>query len=229
MSENVALPSNIMTTDRVLKQKYEPQTTEQSLGRDAFLKLFTTQLKSQDPLSPMENEAFVSQLAQFSSLESMKAMQSSIEKMTLGMQKERMISGANMLGRSIPSSTGSLVGGESRLSEIRSSLPKGADNVTFSIKNASGKVVFEQSYGRQPPSDDITFKWDGTDGAGEPLPLSVYYASVYAQQNGQAWTAPVTTQDLIKSVRWDKSASDILIETETGKKINLAQLEQIEL
>jgi flagellar basal-body rod modification protein FlgD len=91
MSQNVALPSNIMTTERLLEKKYEPQTTDQALGRDAFLKLFTTQLKSQDPLSPMANEAFVSQLAQFSSLESMKAMQGAIEDMSQGMQKERMI------------------------------------------------------------------------------------------------------------------------------------------
>ena len=200
MSQSVSLPSNIMTTERLKEQKYEPQTTEQALGRDAFLKLFTTQLKSQDPLSPMANEAFVSQLAQFSSLESMKAMQTAIEDMSLGMQKERMINGAGMLGRSIPSSTGSLIGGASRVSEVRADLPQGADNVTFSIKNAAGEVVYEQNYGRQQPSE-MSFKS----------------------------AAPVTTQDLIKSVRWDETAKDILIETETGKTINLAQLEQIEL
>jgi flagellar basal-body rod modification protein FlgD len=228
MSQSVSLPSNIMTSERLQEQKYAPQTTDQALGRDAFLKLFTTQLKSQDPLSPMANEAFVSQLAQFSSLESMKAMQTAIEDMSLGMQKERMINGANMLGRSIPSSTGSLIGGASRVSDVRTGLPEGADSVTFSIKNAAGDVVYEQSYGRQQPSD-MSFKWDGTNNDGEPQPLAVYYASVYVQQGGRAWSSPVTTQDLIKSVRWDEAAKDILIETETGKQINLAQLEQIEI
>jgi len=228
MSQSVTLPSNIMTSERVREQKYAPRTTEEALGRDAFLKLFTTQLKSQDPLSPMANEAFVSQLAQFSSLESMKAMQSAIENMSQGMQKERMINGASMLGRSIPSTTGSLIGGASRVSEVRVDLPEGADRVTFSIKNDAGEVVYEQSYGRQPPSD-MSFKWDGTNKDGEPLPLAVYYASVSVQQGGRAWSSPVTTQDLIKSVRWDEAAKDILIETETGKQINLAQLEQIEI
>lgn len=228
MSQSVSLPSNIMTTERLKEQKYETQTTEQALGRDAFLKLFTTQLKSQDPLSPMANEAFVSQLAQFSSLESMKAMQTAIEDMSLGMQKERMINGANMLGRSVPSSTGSLIGGESRVSEVRADLPEGADSVTFSIKNAAGDVVYEQNYGRQQPSN-MSFKWDGNNNDGEPQPLAVYYASVYVQQGVKSSTAPITTQDLIKSVRWDKEAKDILIETETGNTINLAQLEQIEI
>jgi hypothetical protein len=49
------------------------------------------------------------------------------------------------------------------------------------------------------------------------------------QQGGKSSAATVTTQDLIKSVRWDETAKDILIETETGKTINLAQLEQIEI
>jgi len=226
MSQNVALPSNIMTTERLLEKKYEPQTTDQALGRDAFLKLFTTQLKSQDPLSPMANEAFVSQLAQFSSLESMKAMQGAIEDMSQGMQKERMISGANMLGRSIPSSSGSLVGGASRVSDISADLPQGADDVTLVIKDAAGEVVYEESYGRQQPSE-MTFRWDGTDVDGEPLPISVYYATVNVKLAGRTSAATITTQDLIRSVRWDDDAKDIVIETETGKKINRAQLEQI--
>jgi flagellar basal-body rod modification protein FlgD len=42
---------------------------EEDLDRSAFLKLFTAQLQNQNPLDPMKNEAFVAQLAQFSSLE----------------------------------------------------------------------------------------------------------------------------------------------------------------
>jgi len=43
----------------------------QSLGKDQFLQLFTTQARMQNPMSPMEGSDFLAQLAQFSSLEQM--------------------------------------------------------------------------------------------------------------------------------------------------------------
>lgn len=42
-----------------------------SLGKDAFLTLLTTQMKYQDPLNPSSDTEFIGQLAQFSALEEM--------------------------------------------------------------------------------------------------------------------------------------------------------------
>lgn len=48
----------------------------ETLGQDSFFKLLTTQLASQDPLEPMDDTAFIAQMAQFSTLE----MQSTLNK-----------------------------------------------------------------------------------------------------------------------------------------------------
>jgi flagellar basal-body rod modification protein FlgD len=53
--------------------------TKDALGRDAFLQLLTTQLAHQDPMQPQADTEFIAQLAQFSSLEQLQQMHSTLD------------------------------------------------------------------------------------------------------------------------------------------------------
>lgn len=52
---------------------------EKKLGQNDFLRLMTTQLKEQDPFSPVDNQAMVAQMAQFSSVAGISEMNVSLK------------------------------------------------------------------------------------------------------------------------------------------------------
>lgn len=56
-----------------------PQNPAGMLGKDDFLKLLVAQLKYQDPMSPSDSNQFMSQMAQFSTVEGINNLQSSLE------------------------------------------------------------------------------------------------------------------------------------------------------
>jgi flagellar basal-body rod modification protein FlgD len=58
--------------------KSSDSTSSNELGKEAFLQLLITQMQYQDPLDPQDNSEMVSQLAQFSALEEMQNVVSSL-------------------------------------------------------------------------------------------------------------------------------------------------------
>ena len=147
------LPANILTTNQYENQQMKASTEEDALGRNAFLELFTTQLKNQNPLSPMDNEAFVAQLAQFSSLEAMKGVQASMEEMAAESKTEKFLLGSNLLGKTLNLDGSSVRGGAGREIEATALMPMSADEAVFSVYDAeSGQLIYREDLKKLKPA-----------------------------------------------------------------------------
>jgi flagellar basal-body rod modification protein FlgD len=57
----------------------QPQNPLGALSKDDFLRLLVTQLKYQDPLSPTDNQQFMAQMAQFSTVEGINNLESTLD------------------------------------------------------------------------------------------------------------------------------------------------------
>lgn len=75
-----------------------PVAKKTTLGSDDFMRLLAVQFQSQDPMKPMEDTAFIAQMAQFSALDQSSSM---AKEMALLRADQQNLSASGMLGRNV--------------------------------------------------------------------------------------------------------------------------------
>lgn len=143
-----------------------------------FLNLLTTQLKYQDPLSPMDSTEFTAQLAQFASVEQGIATNKNLESLIGLTQASQISTGVSYIGRTIEAETniGALVNGRA---DFLYNLPKSAASSVLTVRDANGNVVYTKP--AETTAGSHKFTWDGRDTNGTRLPDGPYSVSIAAK------------------------------------------------
>jgi len=79
----------------------QPSTHQDTLGKDDFLKLLITQLQSQDPMDPMQDTQFISQMATFTSLEQTNNMTDLLTQFVASQSNNLIGQMSNVIGKTI--------------------------------------------------------------------------------------------------------------------------------
>jgi flagellar basal-body rod modification protein FlgD len=143
------------------------------LGKNEFMELMIAQLKNQNPLEPQDNGQFISQLAQFSSLEEMQSLSGSVDDVVSQFRSTQALQASAMVGRSVlaPSNMG-VLGASGEISG-NVEVPATTSGLRVSIENSAGERVRQMDLGTQP-AGVAGFDWDGKDGNGNSLPPGPY-------------------------------------------------------
>lgn len=132
-----------------------------NLGKDEFLKILMTQLQNQDPLNPMDDKEFISQMATFSSLEQLMNMSRSIELLVGNQMVSPVIQYSHLIGKQvsyykIDEETG-------KVAEPKEMV----ESVVTSISQNQGYAVIELQDGTKIYTDEILKISDISEEAGE--------------------------------------------------------------
>ena len=209
-------------------------TGSAALGRDEFLQLLVAQLRNQDPTSPQEGHEFAAQLAQFSSVEqltnigstlssqsgqltaladAMGAVQSGQSALADRLSGRMDLQSASALvGKTVEVASGALAWDGAGSADVTVRLPGDVREVEVTIRDADGAVVRTLKAGALAAGDHA-ISWDGTLGDGSVAPAGTYTASVAAVgTDGAPASAPPVLTGTIERVAIDSDGVSVWVD-----------------
>lgn len=223
---SVINPAN--ATDVLSKYRLDQEQVggnKNELGKNEFMDLMIAQLKNQNPLEPQDNGEFISQLAQFSSLEEMQKLSGSVDDVVSQFRSTQALQASAMVGRTVLAPSGIGVLGASGEISGNVEVPATTSGLRVSIENQAGERVRQMDLGSQQAG--VTgFNWDGKDGNGNSLPPGPYRIVAEASYpDGQQQLGTMVSAN-VDSVSLGKGGSVTLNLAGMGS-IALSDVEQI--
>ncbi|KQV80241.1 flagellar biosynthesis protein FlgD [Massilia sp. Root351] len=191
---------------------------------DKFMTLLVTQLKNQDPMSPLDNAQITSQLAQLSTVTGVNKLNTTLESLKSSYQSAESVQAAGMINHGVLSE-GKNVGLADGKAILGIDLGTPADTVNIVIKTAAGKEVDTIQLEDQP-AGTLPITWDGKTSDGKTLPNGNYVFSVEARSGGKVLKDALGLQfGVVASV--STGAGGVKLNVPTSGQLSMSDIKQI--
>ncbi|MEQ1754638.1 MAG: flagellar hook assembly protein FlgD [Micropepsaceae bacterium] len=184
-----------------------------------FLKLLTTQLQNQDPLSPQDATKFTEQLVSYSQVEQQISTNTNLNSLIALTRSAAGANAVSYLGKTAltAGADSALVGGSAAW---RYSLPQDASNIQIKVTDEGGHVVRTLSGPSTVGTHDIT--WDGQSSTGSQMPDGTYRLTVAAvKADGTPIASNISGTGLISEIDMSGSEPVLFI---GSRKLGLADI-----
>jgi flagellar basal-body rod modification protein FlgD len=200
-------------TTRNMEPAKAPTFGSSALGKDQFLKLMLEQMKNQDPTKPMDNQAMVAQLAQFSTLELMQNTNKTLDMMLMGQAANQQTQMVSMVGKDVTYMSDKMNLLEGQSATVMAGLTVPADNVTAVIKDSAGAVVRTIQLGSHA-AGQLPVTWDGRNDNGVPMASGSYSVTVTAADaNGNALNVSQRATGQVTGISFENGIPELLVGT----------------
>lgn len=196
------------------------------LGQSDFLALLTTQLANQDPLSPTDSKDFITQMTQFSSVDSLQSLVNKFDDLSTSLTSNQALQASSLVGRSvlIPSSVGYVSDEAGMTGQIN--LPSQVNNLRFEIRDSSGQLVRNIEVGDRP-GGNIEFYWDGRNEEGEFIGEGQYEIAAFGSVNGQTEQIPTSIRARVQSVNLAAANGGIFLNLTGLGQVNFNDIKEV--
>ena len=168
---------------------------------DMFLRLLTTQIKTQSPLNPMDSTKFTEQLATFSALEQQIKSNEKLDAVLNQFSAMTISNAAGHIGKTVEAAANTIAIDAQGKSDAKLAyiVGTGAEAVKLTLSDAKGNVVWSGKGDAAEGKHD--FSWDGTDLNGKPVPAGDYTLKVEAADaDGKAVGTATTVSGKVTAV-----------------------------
>ncbi len=222
MESSVSLSELFPTTSTAATGAKPPN----ELGQEDFMELMVAQLENQDPTKPMDNFEFLSQIAQFGTVDGIQGLQQGFSDISSILYANQTLEASGLLGRKVVTGSNLGVLAPEQTLDATVKLPSSSSGVTLYVQDMSGRLVHSRALGAAE-AGDIEFKWDGTDDAGNAAPPGQYRVSAEAVISGQAQAISVYTHSLVESVSIDAGGAGVVLNLAGGDQVGLSAVKSI--
>jgi flagellar basal-body rod modification protein FlgD len=197
-----------------------------ALGKDAFLQLLVTQMQNQNPLEPQDNGEFVAQLAQFSSLESMQNLTSTVDSISSLYQSSQALQASSLVGRSVIVDAGSTTVDTTKGMTGSVVVPSASSVTTVKVYDAQLNLVKTIDMGTQSAGTS-SFTWDGTNDAGEAVASGNYSFVANGSLDGTSTSLATYLPATVNSVTTGANGAEMVLNLAGGQSISLSKVQTI--
>ncbi len=193
-----------------------------SMSEIDFMNLLVTQIQNQDPLSPMDNAEFTSQIAQFSTLQQITSLGDKLDNQVLMSQAINNTAMLALVGRDV-TVEGDRVDVTDKTASTSMLNATGAGTATIEVLDASGEVV--RTYTKDVAAGLNTITWDGKLDGDAQAEDGEYSVRVTVNDTaGSSVDATVLMTGAVQGLRYENNAAVVTV---FGHDYNVADIYQI--
>lgn len=226
MASTGTIDSNSYLSSLSIDKKNTAAAEQKTSDKDMFMRLMLAQLENQNPLQPQDGAEFVAQLAQFTQVEGISKLNTSVQDIASLYRSTQTLQATALVGRNVQvdGTRGHFDGSNAMTGVIGAG--QAATNVVMTVKDNKGAVIGSYNLG-DIGADETDFTWNGTDSTGKTVAAGNYTVGIEGLINNKRTALSTAMNIRVNSVSITDNNGGMKLNLANGTSVDSTEINQI--